>query len=271
MNDNTQNQSPMNGPARGRAALANAEAIISFPAQTIEVFWRHSFGERYFSLFGVYGKLAFYALLLFMAFKGAEQVDTLPLGVFFLASFLASLWHLFVIWRRGWRGERWHSRYSGTSRLAAILPMNECVIKRWGEPLLTIMAGAALASFNQVLGGWLVFAGMCLGVTETLAAMRFRTMILDMIDKDIEARNMREALIEQKSAHETEGFVIPVGSMKSQQRASLFRGLAMRYEEWRAAYARQQREKQQQRQPEPSPPPQPQDSRPYYISTAPPH
>ena len=149
--------------------------------------------------------------------------------------------------------------------------MNECVIKRWVEPLLTILAGSALAPFNQALGGWLVFAGMCLGVTETLAAMRFRTMILDMIDKDIEARNLRAALIEpRRAAEETEGFVLPIGNMKPQQRASIFRGLAMRYEEWRAAYAREQRERQQ-RQPEPSPPPQPQEPRPYYITSTPPH
>lgn len=230
MNDNTQNQSPMNGPGRGRAALAQAEGVARTFALMVEVFFRHNFGQRYFSLMGVYGKLAFYALLLVLAFKASEQLDTLPLGAFFLASLTASLWHLFVIWRRSYRGERWHSRYSGTSWLASILPMSECTIKRWVEPLVVIMAGVMLASFNQALGGWLVFAGTCLGVTEALAEARFRTMILDAIDKDIEARNMRAALIEQKSAQETEGFVIPVGGMKPQQRESVFNGLTSLYE-----------------------------------------
>lgn len=220
----------MNGPGRGRAALATAEALTATIAQTVEVFFRHNFGQRYFSLMGVYGKLAFYALLLLLAFKASEQLETIPLGLFFFASFVASLLHLFVIWRRGYRGERWHSRYSGTSWLAAILPLDTSIIKRWVEPIIAILAGLMLASFDQALGGWLVFTGTCLGVTEALAEARFRTMILDMIDKDIEARNLRGVLVEQKGAHETEGFVIPVGGMKSRQRESIFNSLTNLYD-----------------------------------------
>lgn len=233
---NQSNASPMQETSsRGRAALIAAENLAVTIALTVLVFWRHSFGERYFSLFGIYGKLATYGLLLLLAFKASEQLDTLPLGLFFFVSFALCLWHSFKIWLRNHRGERWHTRYNGTPWLASILPINPFTIKRWIEPALTILAGVMLASFNQALGGWLIFAGTCLGVTEALTAARFRTLILDAQDKDIESRHLRDALIEQKEAKHTEGFVIPVAGLKPAQREGVFNSLTSLYERARDA------------------------------------
>lgn len=237
---NQNNSSPMQETSlRGRQALVVAENLAATVALLVLVFLRHSFGERYFSLFGIYGKLATYGLFLLLAFKASEQLDTLPLGIFFFASFAACLWHSFKIWLRNHRGERWHTRYSGTSWLAAFLPINPFTVQRWIEPILTVFAGVMLASFNEALGGWLVFAGTCLGVTEALSAARFRTMILDAQDKDIEARHLRDALIEQKGPKHTEGFVIPVAGLKPAQREGVFNSLTSLYERAKEAITHQ--------------------------------
>lgn len=234
-----QNQSPMQGGPRGRAALAAAEALAGTIAQTVEVFLRGNFGERYFSIMGIYSKVVLYAVLLLIAFNASSQLETFPLGVYFFAAFLACLWHQFVIYRRSRQGKRWHSRYPGYSHLTAILPLDHAVIQRWVEPLLCVVAGSLLTPFNQALGAWIMFAGMCLGVTEALAEARFRTILLDAIDKDIESRNMRAVLIEQKDAKQTEGFVIPVGKMKPQQRESILNGLTSLYDRAKEAITHQ--------------------------------
>lgn len=224
-----QQQSPM-GSSSIQAGYRFAEAAAGLFSQTIEVFLRRDFGERYFSLFGMFGKLATYLVFLFLAFNYARQQDGLPLGLFFFLSFGLCLWHQFVIWQRKRAGHRWHSRYSGTSHLAALLPFSSFTIKRWIEPLVAILAGFVLSSFSQGLGGWLIFAGCCLAATEALSDARFKTMILDAIDKDIEARNLRDSIVENKGATHTEGFEIPVAGMSTQQRASLFQGLSPQYE-----------------------------------------
>jgi hypothetical protein len=90
--------------------------------------------------------------------------------------------------------------------------------------------GTTLLNLSPALGGWLLFSGACLGATATLTAARERTKLLDMIDAQIEAKNMRAALVERKPTTETQGFVIPVGGMKPQQRERLFNGLTNLYQ-----------------------------------------
>jgi hypothetical protein len=240
----SQQQNSFLGFSNIQAGFNFAEALAGFFSQTTEVYWhKPDAGERYHNFLGMFGKTVTYGVLLTLSVKSAGQLETLPLSGFFFGSFLLTGWNHWRIYRRNQRGERWHSRYCGTPRLASLLPFDHYTLRRWVEPLLSIAGGFAIASlFNQALGGWLVLAGTSQAVTEKLAEMRYRTMILDMMDKDIEARNLRAAIVEQKDARQTEGFVIPVGGLNPNQRAGVFRGLAMQFEEWREAFARQRQQ-----------------------------
>jgi hypothetical protein len=224
-----QQQSAMNNQAPGIKALNQAEGIARWISRTLVVFTRKDFGERYFGASG-FGKMVTYTILLVLSYNASQQLDTALLGVFFFVSFLACLWHQFVIWRRNRRGEPWHSFYSGTPYLMRLLPLDEFTIKRWVEPLLWMGLGMFLLKISPALGGWLVFSGTCLGTTAALTAARERSKILDMIDAQIEARQMRAVLIEQQPPAKTEGYMLPVSGMKLRQRERLFDGFTSLYE-----------------------------------------
>jgi len=227
-----------NGPNSGSKALNQAEGLARLLSRPLVVLTRRDFGERFFGA-SAFGKLLLYGVLLFAAVSASQHLDTLPLGGFLLLSFAACLWHQFVIWRRNYRGEEWHSYYSGTPWLAEVLPLDEFKIKQWIEPILWTALGTALLELSPALGCWLLFSGACLGATATLTAARERTKLLDMMDAQIEAKNMRAALIERKPATETQGFVISVGGMKPQQRETLFNRFTSLYDRAREAITTQ--------------------------------
>lgn len=242
MQDNMQSPSPSlmnNGPNSGNKVLNQAEGLARWVSRNLVVLTRKDFGERFFGASG-FGKLVTYGILFAIAWNASQQLDTLPLGAFFFVSFLACLWHQWIIARRNRRGESMHSYYSGTPFLTRFLPLNEFTIKRWVEPLLWVGAGMVLLDFSPALAGWLAFSGTCLGATAALTAARERAKLLDLMDAQIEARQMRAVLIEQKPPTETEGFVIPVGKMKLQQRESIFNGLTSLYERAKEAIAKPQ-------------------------------
>lgn len=219
-------------------AFAFAEFLIGQFAKTIVVFLRQDFGARYFNVSDFLGSMATFAVytflfLMFFAGKtgnkrpGDNSDDGTILGLFFLGFIAMSIYHQYIASRRERSGRRWHSRYAGTSFFSFLYPTDIYIVQRYIEPILAVIAGYAAYNYlNQPLGLWLVFAGLCLGAIEQFQAARSRNRLLDAIDAQIEAQNLGAALAGNKTAEETEGFVLPVPSYYSTaQRRALEDGM----------------------------------------------
>ncbi len=75
------------------------------------------------------------------------------------------------MFRRYWRGEYVHSYYSGTPWLATLLPfLPEWFLKVWVEPPLVFFIGVNVATYNNPLGSYLVWAGLALFICEVQVA-----------------------------------------------------------------------------------------------------
>lgn len=220
---------PPSGFADFRVAYAFAEFICGQFAKTIEVFFRHDFGERYFNIINLYGSsftFGLYAIFAGTLLAGEGEGKEI-LGLFLFGFIIVGIVHQLKAVAMKRKGRRWHSRYPGTSYLASVLNLSPYIIQRYIEPTIAIAAGYLLYNtLNRPLGLWLVFAGLCLAATEQINAARVRNRILDAIDAQIEAQNIGAAIAGNKTPEQTEGFVLPVPSYYSeQQRKTLVDGM----------------------------------------------
>jgi hypothetical protein len=246
-----QGYSPFDTPAL-RATLAFGEWVANFFAQTVEVFLRFGFGERYFSLFGIWGIFGHYTAIYILATFLKLVSNNNYIELFLILSLVATFGHKLVIQIRNWKGERWHSRYPGTPLLLLLLsPLAKVVsdlfpylkfitpnnltffIRRILEPLLICTLGIVINEViyydSRPLPLWLLLSGISLGIKESIAATRLRNIMLDAIDAEIEKKNLWAVLKEQKTPDETEGFVFPVPrGFNDEKRESLYRGLLNR-------------------------------------------
>jgi hypothetical protein len=232
MADGNNNNSPMGYSIWSAEALAMAEFLMSRLSQPAIALLRFNFGERFFG--EATGKIVLFGLLYFLASLTKGGLFSL----FLFASFFACMLHCAVIWVRKRRGERWHSRYHGRPLLCIVLPLPAPFIRRWVEPLLLLFLSFSLSRTGQsaALENYLAFAGLSIATIESIAAQRWRRMLLDAQDKQIEAEYFNEALA-GKPATETNGFIIPVGmpDLSGKQGESLQSLLRSIYSEMRKA------------------------------------
>jgi hypothetical protein len=201
--------------------LNYTQMIVRFFSVTVEVFLRHSFGERYLNVFTAYGAIILLAI-------GYEFPLFYPkrflFAVFALAFVFMCFVHRITISKRRRKGVRWHSRYAGTSYdFWKIIPLEQHITQLYFEPTLIILAGFLIIGFTgDRLGGWLVFSGLCLAVTGQIDAARFRNQVLDVMDSQIESEQLNRAVVELKDPSQTEGFSVPVSlnNYSSAQRVS---------------------------------------------------
>lgn len=88
------------------------------------------------------------------------------------------------------KGVRIHSMYTGVPWL----PGDEAKLKGGLEPALVILAGMFTLPFSIVLGGYLMFAGMCLGTIHSHWQLRMKAQVRAITDARIEHETLREAL-----------------------------------------------------------------------------
>jgi hypothetical protein len=173
-------------PSQARHDDKTAEGLIWIVTRTLSasvvVFLRRDFGEHFL---GVSGVLVLVVVPLFAGcFPGHDPV---PLLSFLAAYFAMCVVARVGVVRRNWRGARLHSQYSGTPRLATLLPsVPETVLKRWVEPPLVIFTGLLIVSWNDPLGSFLFWAGCALAVGEHLNGMWDRQQITRMHDAYLE-------------------------------------------------------------------------------------
>ena len=105
--------------------------------------------------------------------------------------------------RIGWklifdRLHPWHTRSRGLSHLSRILPIPTDIVQRFIEPLFSILFGSFLMLLHlPFLGGWFVFAGICLAAMEQLVYEEEMNAMLDPLDAQteaIQAKKLRELI-----------------------------------------------------------------------------
>lgn len=205
---NQQQQSPMY--EEFQKVLNYAQVVVRLFSVTIEVFLRHSFGERYLNIFTTYGAVLLLAVITQMpSFLGGEKS---LLWLYALAFILMCIVHRITIYRRKKNGVRWHSRYAGTSYdFWKFLPFQQYNIQLYFEPLLAFIAGLLISNFiRDGLGGWLMVSALCLAISGQIDAARFRNQVLDVMDSQIESEQLNAAVVELKDPSQTEGFSVPV-------------------------------------------------------------
>ena len=185
-----------------------AISFFTFFSGSVEVLWRHNFGERYFR--GQSLTISGGLLLIGLVFLNTARLGFgNPLGMiggggflsvlFVLAFLIAGVIHRYRIFRRNWyTGPEWHSFASGNSwihtftsglrrGMGRTVPVDDAT-QRYIEPGLTVMLGLLLliTRIDTFLGVWLLVAGWALFNKEGIQADILRHEYLDRVDKQIE-------------------------------------------------------------------------------------
>lgn len=169
--------------------------ILNVMSMSVEIFIRHSFGERYvnwirfiFSLLmlqSVLGILRFFGALPFIGTGNYPTVSS-----YFWYSFVGlTIYHLFRIWWRNKKGIPWHSRSFGISHLS-FLPFNDNVLYRVVEPMACLTVSWLLHPISPFTANWLLVSSFCLLIKNNLLYNIQRGRVLDLIDGRIEAAVM---------------------------------------------------------------------------------
>lgn len=177
-----------------------------------ELIFRRGFGERHFNLWLYFSGSIW--LMLFATgwinipkWLGYSVTGWMPnfaiflvVGVIFFASMV---WQLFLRKFKKIDGDL-HTRYDGTPlpflyRLPYAKDRNgnprEYLIRQTFEPLFLLVLGLVLTiTLNPQTGSWLIISSVGLALKEYVKSRFIRNAILDHIDAEIAARNIKAAL-----------------------------------------------------------------------------
>lgn len=203
--------------------------VLGWFSVSVEVFLRHSFGERYLSLLRLF--MSWIALSFFatggqiMALVGVGTSNTdrgalSALGGFAFFQVLywvfigMSIWHLWRISQRNRRGERWHSWSFGISWLNGLIgrKIGPVVIDDWSlyrfvEPVLVLVLAFVFGIFSGVVAVWFFVASVTLFIKNNYLYSQSRGRMLDMIDAQI-ASDYFQAALQGQDKRQTAGFVM---------------------------------------------------------------
>ena len=147
-----------------RAAMGWLAFISRIGSVTVEVFLHSRFGERYI---GMEAAAALVLVPVFGLFW--PEYDLEPLMQFLGAYLFMCLLARIGMTLRRLRGVREHSRYTGYPHLLRLFPLlPEEAVKRFVEPFFVMCAGMAGRDYNEPLGGYLMFAAVCLFISTNL-------------------------------------------------------------------------------------------------------
>jgi hypothetical protein len=118
-----------------------------------------------------------------------------PTEMFAVLFLAAGLLQRHFRWREICQGARWHTRSSGVSYLASILPFSEATVQRFIDPLVCWLVGSVIAVFlSAQLGAWLMFSGFALFMVEQYDYERIIDRHLDMLDSYVESEVNAETI-----------------------------------------------------------------------------
>lgn len=216
-------QNSLLGNSQAMQLLVTIQSIImlvgSWGSISLEVFSRHSFGERYLTPLRVF--LGFVVMMIFtlglsavgaLITSGIPQQGLAPnstgrqflVMLMFAAAYVGmAFWHLFNnFYRSNYTNDVWHSQSFGIPRLEWLLgarimalpPINDWHLYLYIEPALWFLAGNLLLLFGQflptgTLGRWVLFCSFVLLIKNQIVYYREREQQLDLMDAQIKAAN----------------------------------------------------------------------------------
>jgi len=189
--------------------------ITSCFSVSIVPFTRRNFGERYFgwiNLFFAYTVVANFAFLGNLIGVGLGHGWSWLMVLCWLGFIAASIWHRMEISRKNRASVEWHSMYTGDSILP--LPFSQEKIFKFFEPAAVVTAGLLIWYFSGAVGAWLVIGGISLLVNNHIVYFTQRQAILDIRDRQIEARYLSDA-VAGKPAKQTGGFVLAQSNLEA--------------------------------------------------------
>lgn len=232
-----------------RMLLFNILRASCVPAELI---FRNKFGERYFNLWlyisGTTWLYIFAAGVIdipgALGFNPSVTVPNavifLGVGVIFFASFLRE----FFIRKFREINSELHSRYDGDPMSFLFkLPFakdsngnpKEYFVRQFYEPLFMLLLGVIVSGLlNPQTGSWLIISAIGMAVKENVKAQYTRNTLLDHIDAEITAQNIKAALAGEPPA-KTKGIYIAGLPAKGQKKEQLKDILDKKQESFKAA------------------------------------
>lgn len=191
---------------------ALAIMIMEFFSRSVEVFIRKDFGVRYFDLLGATGSgLTLFVVTMIAASQLNEnmQFGNAVLGLYLLAYVVTALVHIFLAKRRK---EVIHSWYSGEPLLYSWILKDiawprteEHHVKLYVEPAAIFLLAIPIAILSPQLSAWLTFSSICMFTRGQRALRASRERYLDLVDAQIEADRMADAIKGIKQPYESKG------------------------------------------------------------------
>lgn len=170
-----------NGPSDLQASFGWTLGLLDCMALPMNVILHHRMGSRYIDWRGL---ISIILILFFTAAFPAS--DGRPMVAFLLVFLGMCLLSRITSSLRASRGDEGHSRYDGFPWICHAVPLDELTIKRWVEPLGTLLLGMVVRSVSLPLGTFLAWAGAATFFTGKLADLRDRTRCQDLHDAMIE-------------------------------------------------------------------------------------
>lgn len=195
MNQHHNQQPGFSSPKEVNAVgIRLAKTSIPLIGLTLEVFLRHNFGKRY-----IYSQMEFGIFLIFPLFMIQRPI---PYLIFLVCALVMSLAHRLMNWLSYATGTRLREYrapnaenlyledspyYPGTSwRFWGWIGLtDQYTIQLYAEPLLSILLGVALLTFNGGLGGWVIIAGICMFLNGQMGKASYKRLIDDAIHQHI--------------------------------------------------------------------------------------
>lgn len=200
-------------------------AVLGWFSVSVEVFLRHSFGERYLSVTRLVLGLIAFLLVVFsrqiiavLTPPGTLSVPIVDLAAFlvlYLAFLGFGIFQLWRIWQRNRRGMPWYSKSFGISRFSSLvgkkigpLAIDDWTLYRFIEPGFVLLMAIILGFLvSDNIRNWLLLIFVTMLVRNNFLHSRERGRILDMMDAAIIGRFGLEAL-KGEDKHETAGLSI---------------------------------------------------------------
>lgn len=169
-----------------------AMIILSWFSVTLEVYIRHTFGERYLSWVRLWIAWSAIGWLNAVATLGAAAGwgwGSLLFMLIYFGFLGLSLYHRIAINRRNKRHILWHSQSFGISRLWG-LPFfkrfDDWTLYRFIEPLVFLCLGIFIFPLHGIIGLWLIGSSVALGIKNNVYFSIERDGQLDQMDAQIE-------------------------------------------------------------------------------------
>ncbi|WP_319480268.1 hypothetical protein [uncultured Draconibacterium sp.] len=208
-------------------------ALTKFPNLIVAVFLRRKLGERYFTM----AASVTFAVILYTPYQYrrdlrhiSEIFDYLNFTwvIFILLFLMQSIFRRLEFKRsskiiRGdiysyFEGETLNPLWDWVERKTKFIKNDATKVERYYEPLLVFLVGVVLifTYFAVFVGLFLILLAFFHYLRVAVLYAQGKDFLMDEVDKLIISKNLKETILDNKPASETQGFRIPGGRPEKQ-------------------------------------------------------